>query len=651
MALLQISEPGMSQAPHQRRLAVGIDLGTTNSLVASVISSSPTVMANAEGNKSVPSVVYYGKDGSEVVGQAAQALAVTDPLNTIRSAKRLMGKGADDVADSWLSSHYEFDLESGSIPAFVTDAGNKSAIDVSASILRSLRATAEETLGGELAGAVITVPAYFDDAQRQATKDAAALAGLHVLRLLNEPTAAAVAYGLDSGQDGVVAIYDLGGGTFDISLLKMQKGVFEVLATAGDTALGGDDFDLAIAEHLLQTVVNGTAAESATNAVINSLTDLPDPAMRRQMLQLARRLKETLSSTSTARYDETLGANESAIVLSGELTADAMNALLEPLFQKTLAPCRQVIRDAGITKNDIKAVVMVGGSTRLPLVRERVGEFFKQTVLTDIDPDEVVAVGAAVQADVLAGNKPDSDLLLLDVIPLSLGLETMGGLVEKVIPRNTTIPIARAQEFTTYKDGQTAMALHVVQGEREIVSDCRSLARFELRDIPPRTAGAARIQVLFQVDADGLLTVSALEKESGVVASIDVKPSYGLSDGEIESMLRDSMENASEDMQKRALAEQRVEAQRVLEAIGSALSADGDKHLSADERTAVDALINEVENAIKETDADSIKQAVHALEAGSTQFVERRMNASVRELMAGKELGELEQGLASSSDE
>jgi len=626
MALLQIAEPGQAQAPHQHKLAVGIDLGTTNSLVATVRSGSADVLKDAHGVSSVPSVVQFKPDGAVLVGNAAEEAssgAAAGAQNAIRSAKRLMGKGATDIDGSWLAKHYDFDLTSGSLPAFVTDAGPKTAIDVSAAILNTLKETAEQTLGGDLVGAVVTVPAYFDDAQRQATKDAASLAGLEILRLLNEPTAAAVAYGLDSEEEGIVAIYDLGGGTFDISLLKMKHGIFEVLATAGDTALGGDDIDNLLVAWLLE------------KAGVHSLAGAREEAVTKQY---ARSLKEQLSDQSTVSVDWSDGQGNT---WAGQLSRDELDTLIEPLVSRTLKPCRQVLRDADVSREEVRAVVMVGGSTRVPRVRERVSEFFERPVLTSIDPDEVVAVGAAIQADILAGNKPDSDLLLLDVTPLSLGLEIMGGMVEKVIPRNTTIPIARGQEFTTYKDGQTAMALHVVQGEREMVEDCRSLARFELKGLPSRIAGAARIQVLFQVDADGLLTVSALERDSGVVASIDVKPSYGLSDGEIERMLRESVDNAGVDMQKRILLEQKVEASRVIEAIRSALQADGDEHLSEDEREAIDQHILAVENTLQSEDRDGIKSAVQALEQVSNVFVERRMNASVRQMMAGQQVDSL----------
>ena len=612
MALLQISEPGMATVAHQHRLAAGIDLGTTNSLVASVRSGQATTFPDAQGRHLLPSVVRYRADSAPVVGVDAKAAITEDPFNTIASVKRLMGRGVVDVKQ--LSGHlpYQFVAENTAVPRIQTAAGAVSAIEVSAEILRTLKQRAEATLGDELSGVVITVPAYFDDAQRQATRDAAKLAGLNVYRLLNEPTAAAVAYGLDQQAEGVIAVYDLGGGTFDISILRLHRGVFEVLATGGDSALGGDDFDHALAEWLLQQA---------------DLTSTTDQKVLRTALVVARNAKESLTDAETVTVN--LGAWQ------GELSRTQMNELIAPLVKKTLMACRRTLRDANLDQAAIKEVVMVGGSTRVLAVREQVADFFGKPPLTDIDPDRVVAIGAAIQADVLAGNKPDSDMLLLDVIPLSLGLETMGGLVEKIIPRNTTIPVARAQEFTTFKDGQTAMSIHVLQGERDTVETCRSLARFSLKGIPPMVAGAARIRVTFQVDADGLLNVTAQEQTTGITSGVEVKPSYGLSDNEIETMLRESMSYARDDMEARRLREQQVEAERSIEALEAALQSDGDVLLSAEERSTLLAARDQLRTLRHSTDALAIEHGIKALEKAAESYVERRMNASIRAAMAG----------------
>jgi molecular chaperone HscA len=629
MALLQISEPGMSTAPHQHRLAVGIDLGTTNSLVATVRHSIPEVLSDEEGRALLPSIVRYLPNGHANIGYKAQAHQTTDPRNTIVSVKRFMGRGLKDIAHAE-NLPYQF-IDGQGMVQLKTVAGTKSPVEVSAQILATLRQRAEDALGDELVGAVITVPAYFDDAQRQATKDAAQLAGLNVLRLLSEPTAAAIAYGLDHGKEGTFAVYDLGGGTFDISILKLSKGVFEVLSTGGDSALGGDDFDQRLFCHVTQQA---------------ALAPLSDEDTATLMVK-SRQAKELLSTNEETTVEAMLKSGE---IVQVRVSAGTFTEITQPLVAKTMNAVRRAMRDADVSVEDIDGVVLVGGATRMPHIRRAVGDFFKTIPHANIDPDKVVALGAAIQANLLAGNRAEGDdWLLLDVIPLSLGIETMGGLVEKIIPRNSTIPCARAQEFTTFKDGQTALAVHVVQGERELVSDCRSLARFELRGIPPMAAGAARIRVTYQVDADGLLSVSARETRSGVEAAISVKPSYGLGDDDVARMLQDSYSAAQIDMVARALREEQVEAERILLATQSALDSDADL-LSSEERTSIDAQIAEVRAALARSNDEAVEsgqrqhalhESVQDLARGTEDFAARRMDKSVRRVLAGKTLDQV----------
>jgi molecular chaperone HscA len=625
MALLQISEPGQTPAPHERRYAVGIDLGTTNSLVATVRNGVAETLPDEQGRHLLPSVVRYLADGSTVVGDQALIEAPNDPLNTIASIKRLMGRGIEDVHRLGKLLPYRFVPGESSMPRIDTVAGQFSPVEVSAEILTTLKRRADQSLNADVRDAVITVPAYFDEAQRQATKDAARVSGLNVLRLLSEPTAAAVAYGLDKNQEGIYVVYDFGGGTFDVSILRLNRGVFEVMATAGDSALGGDDIDHAIAQWIMQQA---------------AIRDDADHRQLRRLLRDSRLAKEALTreSQTTLAIDMDAGGT-----WYGILARDQLHVLVDPIIEKTLTPSRRALRDAGLTLDQIDGVVMVGGSTRMPRVREKVSAFFRREPLVDIDPDKVVAIGAALQADALSGGGR-ADMLLLDVIPLSLGIEVMGGMVEKIIPRNSTIPASRAQEFTTYKDGQTALLVHVVQGERELVTDCRSLARFELRGIPPMTAGAARIRVTFQVDADGLLSVSAREQVTGAESTIVVKPSYGLTDAEIERMLRDSIAHAHEDEAARKLREAQIDADQLLLAVSAALMSDGTQLLDRAERSQIDEAMSQLGTLRRGDNAAAIRVGVQSLEHATREFAARRMDASVKRALAGHRVEEFSLG-------